>query len=300
MRNYLISTITALHFFIASCRNDHSKEVLIYESDGLSGLITEEGELITKPIYKYIFPSSDGIFRVSQEGRFDTGYLDSNGTLITGLVFGSSSNDFNEGYAKVQTNKCLKTNFGEYCLTGFINHSGNFAIPSIFHEAGDFSEGTTNVAIVEKFPEPHILSGIINKSGSFVIKPSSDRYYRNFSSGMAAFSDNKTGLYGYININGETIAKPIYDFAFDFTGNHALVEKNNEYAVIKNDGSYVFPFDGYSASGPDFEGTIRISNKVNRITIYRNGKIEYNSLIDLFVTYLRSIYIIFFTGLKPI
>ncbi|MCW7471851.1 WG repeat-containing protein, partial [Leptospira kanakyensis] len=270
------------------------------ESDGLSGLITEEGYLITKPIYKYIFPSSEGIFRVSQEGSFDTGYIDSNGTLITGLVYGSSSTDFSEGFAKVQTNKCIKTDFGEYCLTGFINHSGIFTIPSIFHEAGDFSEGTTNVAIVEKFPKPHILWGIINKSGTFVIKLSSDRYYRNFSSGLAAFSDNKTGLYGYININGETIAKPIYDFAFDFTGHHALVEKNKEYAVIKNDGSYIFPFDGYTASGPDFEGTIRISNKVNTITIYRNGKIEYNNFIDIFVTYLRRIYIIFFIGLKPI
>ena len=99
---------------------------------------------------------------------------------------------------------------------------------------------------------------------------------RNFSEGLCAYYDHATGLYGYLNTQGEPVTPAIYDYANDFRDGVAWVRLPGSgcLQVINTSGQVLFeveradngvysdfgdglaPYTGYSVDGEYFEGYI--------------------------------------------
>lgn len=83
----------------------------------------------------------------------------------------------------------------------------------------------------------------INKEGEIVISPSGEYIFSDefwFGSAVVYTEDsNGTRKYGYINVKGNIIIEPQYDFVLPFQGEYAYAEKNGKAMLIdKNNGIY--------------------------------------------------------------
>lgn len=117
---------------------------------------------------------------------------------------------------------------------GYRDASGKIIIkPGSISCWAECSEGLAMVCIKDK--RGTILAGFIDVTGTFVIKP---RYIQpstyGFHEGLCAFMDKTTEKWGYMDKNGNTVIKPVFDNAYDFTEGCAGVEVNRKWGFIKN------------------------------------------------------------------
>lgn len=124
---------------------------------------------------------------------------------------------------------------------GFINEKGQEIIKPIFERVSEFSEGLA-WAVIER--NGKWVSGFINKNGDWAIDPifSGEGWSMSqtsfFSEGLAPIqSDNKKMM--FINKLGEPVTDPIYDQAYHFSENRALVSKNRLFGFIDEQGNQV-------------------------------------------------------------
>jgi len=130
---------------------------------GKWGFVDREGNVIVEPIYDSVSPINPNV-----------------PSSLFGMI------GFSEGLAAVQ--------LGDYW--GFVNTTGEVAIPIEFDRVGHFSEG---LAFVEKGDK----QGYINKMGEFVILFENAFIGSPFSEGLAAVWTEER--YGYIDKTGEFV-----------------------------------------------------------------------------------------------
>ena len=140
---------------------------------------------------------------------------------------------------------------------GFIDLNNQVVIPFKFEDAEDFSEGLAMVAVHGGYYNsrigvlPYSLYGYIDKKGQFVIPPKfpdpmSNSLYGGdgFHEGLAAMGE-RVGNYmtaqqfGYIDKTGKYIIPPIYDRAYPFSDNIAVVVKDEKFGCINRKGDVV-------------------------------------------------------------
>lgn len=113
-------------------------------------------------------------------------------------------------------------------LYGFIDETGSVVIKPAYTRAENFSEG---LAVVNQ----NDICQVINTKGEVIFK--SSNYIDSFHNGMAAFTDNKTFLSGYINTKGKVAIKASYDYTGNFGADHtALVSKAGKFYRINREG----------------------------------------------------------------
>lgn len=124
---------------------------------------------------------------------------------------------------------------------GFINEKGQEVIKPEFERVSEFNEGLA-WAVIER--EGKWFSGFINENGEWVIEPVFSGYgwplnkTSLFSGGLAPIqADNKKMM--YINKKGEPVTDPIYDKAYIFSENRALVLIDGLYGYIDEQGTQV-------------------------------------------------------------
>lgn len=92
-------------------------------------------------------------------------------------------------------------------------------------------------------------AGYIDINGNYVISPQFN-FARAFSEELAAVKDSETGLWGYIDLSGEYVISPKYFGAGSFKDGYAVVslDSHSEYGVINKQGNYVIEpiYDGAS------------------------------------------------------
>ncbi len=81
------------------------------------------------------------------------------------------------------------------------------------------------------------LSGLVSPDGKVLIEPKYS-YIANFRYGRAIYSD-RNGKLGYLDEQGKEVIPAQYDQAFGFNKGFAAVQKDNEYFLIKPDGSTI-------------------------------------------------------------
>lgn len=174
---------------------------------------------------------------------------------------------FSDGYALIGVGKA-----------GFIDNTGTMVIPPVFEEAQAFSEGLAPVrvghfwgfvgmngemviqpqyAYVQRFKDgkAKVFKDLthfyyILKSGEKIDEPNvkievaseNDEFYKTgkLSDGRMLFKDKKVGKYGYKNTEGKIIIPTDFDNACDFSGGRALVEINNRWYYIDEEGGVVW------------------------------------------------------------
>ena len=177
--------------------------------------INKKAERLTKEVFDYCHPVSDGFGRVQMNGK--TNYLSTTGKLM-GRTF-DFGEDFKEGFACVFDS-------GRY---RYIDQKGNFA----FGDAGkyimakSFSNGLAAV-----FTDTYQW-GYINTEGKLVIQP---QFEGAFSFGENLAPVLKAGKFGFIDRTGKVVIEPTYDYVTEFNNGMAMVWKNGVYGYLTSTG----------------------------------------------------------------
>lgn len=206
------------------------------------------------------------------------GYINRDGKYMIEPKF-NSANEFSDGLALVQTKN------GKY---GYINKNSEFIIQPIYKNAVSFSSNAAIVLdtndemkIIDK--EGKVLSslncfeatpfveglsiikikdkyGAIDINGNIVINPLFD-YLKPFSSNFAAFKQGN--YYGYINKSGNIIINPQFLEAKDFQEDKACVKcANGLYGYISKEGLLIInPQFDFANSFKESVAVVQLGNK---------------------------------------
>ncbi len=153
----------------------------------------------------YIKHVTDCIRLEERAGKY--GYVDSRGKVMLDFIW-DDAYPFSEGCAVVKRH-------GKY---GAINRKGEVVIPFVYEWLEMFHEGLARFQKNKK-------TGFINRAGSCVIKPVWLEA-EPFSCGLARVSHDRN-KWGYINKSGDVAIPLVWDYAFSFFYNRALVRKGN-------------------------------------------------------------------------
>ena len=245
----------------------HTEGLAAVSVDGKYGYIDTKGDFMISPQFEEAYRFSEGLAAVGIDDRL--GYIDNRGAMVIQPEF-LRAEEFSEGLAYVgdgyinRTGQCILTeeaselwymsSFSEGLAgamgtvgsgrmapraVGYIDKTGEFAIPLQFAHAADFSCGLARVNVgragewqfIDKtgritlelafdFVSLYFFEGLVavlshgkygfaDKMGNLVIQASG------FSDGVAAVKID--GKYGYIDKTGEWVIEPQYMWADCFS-----------------------------------------------------------------------------------
>ncbi|KFX56623.1 DUF3298 domain-containing protein [Clostridium botulinum] len=201
----------------------------IVEENDKWGLINVKGEYVIKPIYDNIneFNEMRAIFNIKDY----MGVLNEKGTVITKKKYNFIS-DYKDGRAVI----AVSSDNGEY-IYGYIDLYGKEIVSPKYSEANDFNNG---VALVKSQEKSYSL---INRSGQ-VLATYNYEYVAQYGDGLIVFANSYDGPFGFMDINGKEVIKPIYKQAQGFKNKVAIVTEDDSYVgpygVIDLNGRYIF------------------------------------------------------------
>jgi len=199
------------------------------------GCINKNGEVVIAFKEVYPFRFSDGLACVN----FHHEYIDATGKVIISLKHDDYGCDFSEGLAAVGTNypRNFPPGVKQY---GYINKTGEVAIPFKYACALNFSEGLAKVSGPFSLYSGYLNSwGCINKLGEEVI-PIRYKEIHNFSEGLAAVNNSVSG-WGFVNKSGDEVIPCKYHNVWDFSEGLAAVSLNKKWGWINKAGEEVSP-----------------------------------------------------------
>ncbi len=171
----LTSEVVQSYSTISPCGDD---PVFCFgESGECKGLVNTKGEVIRRfhRPFKIRGPFREGLLAVMAPGKKRFGYIDTRGRWAIKPVF-EDAGPFSNGLARVCENgRC-----------GFIDKSGEVAIPLRFSEVEDFDQdGYARFYIGEVWDDPDRRVGVMDTQGEVVIEPTLFAVTE-FSNGVAA------------------------------------------------------------------------------------------------------------------
>ena len=122
---------------------------------------------------------------------------------------------------------------------GFVDEEGTLAIPAIYDNVGDFSEGYVRALAGEKW-------GYVSAAGMMVIQPAFERA-GDFSEGLAAVMVD--GKWGYVDRRGNVAIAAIFDEAGEFSGGRAAIRSGEKWGYVDTQGKVVIS-PQFLAAGP--------------------------------------------------
>jgi hypothetical protein len=242
------------------------------EEDGKWGFINRSGDVVIEPRYEdCYYQFSEGLAAVKTNGKW--GYIDSTNQMLIAARF-DGAQSFKGGIAAVRVGRPFEgegkwgyiDKTGKYLFEptdalsysgfsdglmpvrkgekwGYLNTKGEWAIPSRFADANDFSEGLAGVQ------DAGSTAGFIDLNGNWVIRlDDAVPHYYGFSEGLASVLDNKTGLFGYVEKSGDWVIPPKFSGATCFSGGCAAVQITTKdesgwparhWGVINKDGEMI-------------------------------------------------------------
>ncbi len=193
-----------------------------YDMDGVTDIIDIIGP-----------PGANGLFPIKDKQTELWGYMTIDGEMVIKADYILARAFTDDGVATV----CSKD-----MLRGVINEKGEYIIEPQYRGLTDFREGRAFAQLNEK--EGARLINLENQALSddkFGL-PGYTVYEKLYSDGLARVEDKTTGLYGYIDTEGEYVIDPIYKNAQEFTNGFATVKnKDGLDGVINTKGEEVVP-----------------------------------------------------------
>ena len=195
-----------------------------------AGYIDDTGKIVIQPQFYRARGFSDGLASAGryEAGVFQEGYIDKTGAKI--------SRDFDEA-------EPLREGFGLVRLGdkwGYVDKTGEIAIPIHFYSADIFSEGLASV----RLPDNLANSGYIDKTGAFVIQPQFG-LAQPFSEGLAAVTLPSSDGTGYIDKAGAVVIQPQFDMALAFSEGLAVVGMGTKDAIVDEATGAMMPAYGF-------------------------------------------------------
>ncbi len=160
--------------------------------------------------YDFVDNCVCGLSKVKKDGK--VGYVNKEGVEIIKLQYDDGLT-FNEGYAAVMKDS----------KWGFLDSTGKIITAPVYSDALSFNSG---LAAVSK----NNVYGYINTSGEVAI-PFEFSNARSFSEGLAPAANAKK-YWGFIDVKGNWVIKPVYDFTDCFEKGEARVMKGEKILYI--------------------------------------------------------------------
>jgi hypothetical protein len=225
------------------------------EVDGFWGFIDKQGKFTISPQFDTIICFDDSPPAVSNDGVGYWQYVNETRTglspVVTNIPWG-----FSEGLTPLELGG----------KEGYVDLRGHFVIPPQFEEANGFSESLAAVKVDGKWGaidksgqlviQPQFdwitgfseglavvevghKNGIIRKDGSWVIPPTYP-FLRSMIESRAAFSDQTSSKWGFLDETGNVAIKPQFDKVWSFEGGLAMVEVHGRLGYIDPSGRYIW------------------------------------------------------------
>jgi hypothetical protein len=150
---------------------------------------------------------------------------------------------------------------------GFLDTSGNVAIPPKFREIHGFSESLAGVQVLDS------SCGYIDKTGNTAI-PGPFVSVCSFSEGIACVEIR--GKWGYINSSGKVLIPLAFDEALPFSHGFAAVKKGSKWGYIDARGSTAIPFK-FDLALPFGDGVAKVFAEGKQLYIDKTGKQIFSS-----------------------
>ncbi|NNF20598.1 MAG: WG repeat-containing protein [Saprospiraceae bacterium] len=180
---------------------------------------------------------------------------------------------------------------------GFIDLSGDIAIPARFDHVSKFSDGAAAVNYKGKW-------GYVDRIGNFLVEPSYKSAYPmqegwarvidfeqkfsfvnkrneslsfelaneagNFSSGLVRIRMGYT--WGFANDKGDMVIDPQFEKAWDFEGDYAKVKNGSHYGLIGKSGNIIIPIE-YNKIWPPSNGIVVVKKNEAYFALNTNNEI---------------------------
>jgi len=145
----------------------------------------------------------------------------------------------------------------------FFNKKGDVILTNYFEGRGEFYENLASFTLYGK-------KGFVSKDGFVLVQPV-HKDVKRYSDGLAAFKDNDN-KWGYLNTNGETAIKPVFDEALNFEDKKAIAKIGTKYVIINKDGKTEKELSEYKWVKDFSEGLAAASiDGIKRSYIDKNG-----------------------------
>ena len=239
----------------------HTDGLAVVSVEGKYGYIDTKGDFVISPQFEEASRFSEGLAAVGIDDRL--GYIDKRGAMVIQPQF-IRAEEFSEGLAYVDGEYINRT--GQWILAeeaseklwymssfseglawvlgrdgpgrrapyvyGYIDKTGEFAIPLQFGHAADFSCGLARVnegrAGEWQF---------IDKTGSIALELAFDFVSLYFFEGLVAVLSH--GKYGFADKTGNLVIPPQFDQASGFSEGVAAVKIDGKYGYIDKTGEWV-------------------------------------------------------------
>jgi len=190
------------------------------QKNGKVGFINKTGQVVIDFEFDGASHFSDGIARVFYKDK--VGCIDTKGNLVIPIQF-EEMGQFSEGLAFVTIDD----------KQGYINKKGEIMIPPIFYEADSFQNGFAKVR------EDMFTGGsFINKEGRRVL---TKRVTLTSAYCEELINCEENEKWGYMNIYGKIVIKPIFAYAHPFYEGKAAVSP----LPLKSEHQSEDPFYGF-------------------------------------------------------
>ena len=238
----------------------HTEGLAAVSVEGKYGYIDTKGEFVIAPQFEEAYRFSEGLAAVGIDDRL--GYIDNRGAMVIQPQF-IRAEEFSEGLAYIgdgyinRTGQCILTeeaselwymsSFSEGLAgamgtvgsgrmapraVGYIDKTGEFAIPLQFAHAADFSCGLARVnegrAGEWQF---------IDKTGTIALELAFDFVSLYFFEGLVAVLSH--GKYGFADKTGNLVIPPQFDQTSGFSEEVAAVKIDGKYGYIDRTGEWV-------------------------------------------------------------
>lgn len=169
--------------------------------DGKYGLINAAGTLITPPVLKTVYVSTEGLAAAQSAETEKWGYIDGSGSFVIPPQFAQAYR-FREGLAAVRWSD------GH---AGYIDTAGRTVITLAPHQGlGLDTEFRRGLAVVsERRPAGDWAAVFIDRSGKVVIRTEGNEAW-NADGDLLAFFIRGTRIVGFMDRSGKVVIEPIY------------------------------------------------------------------------------------------
>ena len=218
--------------------------------NGKWGFMSETGNIIINPSYDTVSACIKGYIAVSSNDNW--GILNCRGEIIVPIKYKiewrencsvivvkdtddsvalfytetGSLSDFKWRNAVIEEGKSEFPVQSFDGLWGYVNDKGDEFIQCSFLNADLFNEGWGGVEIYNLENRWFTYDALINQSGELLFPPEgySIMNWDGVSEGLIQIQDNKNGLIGFMNMQGEIVIQPTWNDAHAFHGTYATVE----------------------------------------------------------------------------
>ena len=191
----------------------------------LFGYINEKFEEIIPCQWKYARAFSEGMAAIHQDKQWH--FIDTSGKIVLTL---------NENIRNVGAFKSGMAWFNVGSFYGYSSLTEPLAIFPKFKEALDFQG---DVAVVQD----KTGYGVINRVGEYIIKPTFRLIKQFNNSGIAAYKNSDSRLFGLITQEGKILTGTKYDFIGRFENGYAKVKVGYLYGLIDSLGNEILPIE---------------------------------------------------------